>query len=156
MSTANTRLNTGQQLTTDYDLSKIFIGNNRYQSRNLVNSEYNPMFIAAGTVMGAIKGTGSGNTPPAVFPSVASATDGSQFPIGILAQDYNIADGTTAVVSLCVEGDVTKDKVQFWNAPTDTYATVPSGGNKAYYDEIGSSTVGIKLVDDTEMTDFDN
>lgn len=154
MSTQNTDLANGQQTITNYDLSKIFVFQNRYETRQLVNSEYNPMTLLAGTVMGAIKGTGTSTALPTLFPCTASATDGSQYPVGILAADILIQDGTTVSVPICTLGDVVKNKIIFWNAPTDTFSSVPSGGNRAMYDEIAG--LGIKIVDNTENDYVDN
>lgn len=148
MSSATIRVNTGQQITTDYDLSKIFIFDNRYENDNYVNnSNYNPITILAGTVMGRVAVTG------VLVPSLASANDGSQFPIGILARDVvGLAGGTTVQCSICVSGDVAEDKVIFFFS--DTLETVVNG--RRYRDRIQSDTVGVLLRKRTEMTDYDN
>lgn len=147
MSNNSQRNSTNSQLTTDYDLAKIFIWNNRYENATMVNSQYDPETLKAGTIMGRIAGT---NT---VIPCISTATDGSQFPIGILAADMVIPNGASVTVPLCVSGDVAKDQIIFWKS-TDGFATVISG--RTFLDRIGSDTVGIKVVDNTEMTAFDN
>lgn len=148
MSSVNLRLNTGQQITTDYDLSKIFIWDNRYESDSYVNnSNYSPITILAGTVMGRVATTG------AVVPCLASAVDGSQFPIGILAQDIiGLVGGGNAACTLCIAGDVAADKVIFYYG--DTLETVVNG--RRFKDRIQSDSSGIILRTRTEMTDFDN
>lgn len=149
MSAVNLRVNTGQQITTDYDLSKIFIWNNRYENDSYVNnSNYNPLTIYAGTVMGRVSSTG------VVVPSLASAVDGSQFPIGVLAQDViALGAGQTQRCSICVAGDIESSKLIFLYG--DTLETVVSG--RRYRDRIQSDSVGIKLIfGTTEMTDYDN
>lgn len=140
-------LNNGQQAITNYDLSKIFVWDNRYDNFTLVNSEYDPMTILAGTVMGRIAGTGK------LFPCTAEATDGSQYPIGILAVDVVVNDGASVILPVCVSGDVVKDKIIFFDA-SDTFDSVISG--KTFYDRIGSDSVGIKIVNSTELTGYDN
>ena len=154
MSTFQSDLNNGQQAISNYDLSKIFVFQNRYQVRSLNNSEYSPMTLLAGTVMGAIKGTGTSTAKPSVFPCVSTATDGSQYPIGILAADITIQDGVIGNVPICTMGDVIASKVIMWNAPTDTLSSVPNGGNKTYYDELNG--LAIKMVDNTENSYLDN
>ena len=139
--------NTGNQATANYDVSKIFVFNNRYESAALNNSEYDPMIMPAGTVMGRIAGS---NT---LFPCYSKATDGSQYPIGILSADVSILDGTTLIVPICVSGDVVQDKIVFFN-PSDTLSTVVSG--RTMFDRIGSDTVGIKIVPNNENTYLDN
>jgi hypothetical protein len=149
MSGVNQRINTGQQLTTDYDLSKIFLWNNRYENDSYVNnSNYNPQTIPAGTVMGRVTGTGY------LQPCNASAVDGSQNPIGILAQDIiALAGGSSKQAAICVAGDVDANKIIFLFG--DSLETIVNG--RRFRDRIQADTVGIKLIfTSTEMTDFDN
>jgi len=148
MSSVNTRVNTGQQITTDYDLSKIFIWENRYEGDNYVNnSNYSPITLLAGTVMGRVSATG------VIVPCLASAVDGSQIPVGILAQDIiGLVGGGTKSAAICIAGDVAEDKVIFYYS--DTLETVVSG--RRYRDRIQGDTAGIVLRKRTEMTDFDN
>jgi len=147
MSTVNQRLNTPSQATTDYDLSKIFILNNRYENDNWVNnSNYDPLTLKIGTLMGRVAATN------VLVPLDASKLDGSQFPVGILAQDITLSAGATDQVAICVSGDVAQEKVIFWTG--NNMSTVVAG--RTLHDRIGSDTVGIKLVPGTEMTDFDN
>ncbi len=148
MSFINQRVNTGQQITTDYDLSKIFIWENRYEGDNYVNnSNYSPITLLAGTVMGRVSATG------VIVPCLASAVDGSQIPVGILAQDIiGLVGGGTKSAAICIAGDVAEDKVIFYYS--DTLETVVSG--RRYRDRIQGDTAGIVLRKRTEMTDFDN
>ncbi len=148
MSFINQRVNTGQQITTDYDLSKIFIWENRYEGDNYVNnSNYSPITLLAGTVMGRVSATG------VIVPCLASAVDGSQIPVGILAQDIiSLVGGGTKSAAICIAGDVAEDKVIFYYS--DTLETVVSG--RRYRDRIQGDTAGIVLRKRTEMTDFDN
>lgn len=150
MSSNNQRLNTGSQLTTDYDLSKIFIWDNRYETMSLTNSEYSPWTLLAGTVMGRIAGLIGGLST--VFPTWSGATDGSQIPIGILAQDITVQNGTTVNVSICVKGDVSKS--QLITNPADTLNTVIPSRQQTIYDLLQAA--GVKIVDDNDMTNFDN
>ncbi len=148
MSSINTRVNTGRQITTDFDLSKIFIWANRYETDNYVNnSNYNPITLLAGTLMGRVASTG------VIVPCLASAVDGSQLPVGILAEDVvGLAGGATTLAALCIAGDVAEDKVIFYYG--DSLETVVSG--RRYKDRIQADTVGIILRKRTEMTDYDN
>lgn len=148
MSSANIRLNTGQQITTDYDISKIFIFNNRYENDNYVNnSNYSPLTLLAGTVMGRIASTGY------MTPCLASAVDGSQIPRGILAHDVvNLAGGANQKIAICVSGDVAENKVIFFYG--DSLETIVQGVR--YRDRIQADTVGVLLRKSTEMTDYDN
>lgn len=153
--TIQNTVNTGQQMTSNYDLSKIFVYNNRYETDNYVNnSSYATITILAGTVMGRIALTG------VLVPLISSSVDGSQFPVGILAQDVTLAAGQTVQCSICVAGDVAQEKVIFWSNQGgsttlgDTMNTIVS--NRTLHDRIQGDTVGIKLTPGTEMTGFDN
>ncbi|KKN54304.1 hypothetical protein LCGC14_0593590 [marine sediment metagenome] len=147
MSKQIVNLNTGQQAIIHTDISKIFVWNNRYDTFAYNNDDYNDVTLQAGTVMGRISATGK------IKPLRSDNADGSQFPIGVLNQGRIVAAGETVNVSICVAGDVVKDKLVFAKAG-DTLDTVVSG--KRLRDRIGSDTVGIKLVGGTEHTKTDN
>jgi hypothetical protein len=140
-------LNTGQQLIQNYDLGKIFIGRNRYDSASYINnSGYSTLNLLQGTVMGRVTAT------RVLKPATATSTDGSQIPIGILAHDVSVLSGETKSVTICVEGDVAEEKVIFLYG--DTLDTVVGG--RIYRDQIAANTVGINLVPCTDPTGYDN
>lgn len=145
-----TGTNTNNQLTVNNDTSKIFIGENRHDTFDFEyeNATYDDVTIKAGTLFGQIHATAK------VTPLASGASDGSQFPIGILAHDVTIEAGDTfdGTVTLCVEGRVAEDKVILNGS--DTLNTVVS--NRTLRARIGADTVGIKLVASTEMTAYDN
>lgn len=148
MSSASIRINTGQQVTTDYEIGKIFLFQNRYENDSIIqNFGYSTISLLAGTVMGRVSATGY------LYPSRADANDGTQFPVGVLAQDViALAAGATQRVSICIAGDVAQEKLIF------TF-----GGNinqlvsgKMYRDRIQTDSAGIILRPSSEMTDYDN
>ncbi len=146
MSTQTIVLNNGRQAIINQDVSKIFILNNRYQKGNYINnSSYDPITLYAGTVLGRIHASN------VLVPLEAGASDGSQFPVGILAEDLEIDSGDTVECYLCDGGDVATEKVLFVK-PGDGLETVVS--SRRLKDWIQAQ--GIKLVGGTEMTDFDN
>jgi hypothetical protein len=140
-------LNTGQQAIINTDTSKVFLWGNRYQQALCTNDTYEDGALTAGTLMGKVSATGE------IKPLVANASDGSQYPIGILAQDITLDAGEQKTLSYCVLGDVNKSKVIFMGSGDD-FDTVVDG--RTLYDRIGADTVGINLVESTEMTAFDN
>lgn len=146
MSKAVVLLNTGSQITTKYDLSKIFVFENRYENMNYVNSGYDDVTLVEGTVMGkTIDGV--------IVPLQSDATDGSQFPIGILACDAVIAAGDSVMLPVCVSGDVVSDKLVLVKTG-DTLATIIS--SRSIRDRIGADTVGVKVTESNENTYPDN
>jgi hypothetical protein len=148
MSYGNTRVNTGVQTTTDVNVSKIFIWNNRYETDNETNNyTYSTLSLYAGTVMGRVRGTG------VLVPSKASAVDGSDVPVGILAHDLiNMIAGETRTCTVCIAGDAAQEQLIFIDG--DTLDTVVNG--RRYRDRIQGDTAGIILRSVTGMTDYDN
>lgn len=148
MSSATITINTGQQITTQYDLEKIFLWGNRYENDNYVNNfSYSTITLLTGTVMGRVASTG------VLIPSTASAVDGSQYPIGILARDVvNLAAGATQLCAICIAGDVAANLLIFTFG--DTLDTVVNG--RRYRDRLQADSSGIILRPRTLMTDFDN
>jgi len=136
--------NNGVQLFVNTDTSKIFIWENRYNSGVYTNSLYDPLVLKAGTLLGRI------GYNQKLFLCDSQAIDGSQYPIGILAQDITIHEGETVDLQYCIYGDVVEDKVIF--AGDDTFDSVVSG--QSLRDRIGMA--GIRLVPSIEMTAFDN
>lgn len=148
MSSNQIVLNTGQQAIVNYDVSKIFVFGNRYENDQYINnSGYDPITLLAGTVMGRIASSG------VLVPLKSDASDGSQYPIGVLAQDLIIDSGATVTAAICVSGDVAQDKVIFVKPGDGLETTVSSRRLK---DRLAADTVGIKLVPSSEMTAFDN
>ena len=146
MSSQTTPVNTGSFAIVQVDRSKVFIWQNRYTKANHTNSTGATETLLTGTLMGRISAS------QLVIPLASAATDGSQFPIGILADDYTVINGATLELAICNFGDVAEEKVIF--AGSDVFATVISG--RSIRDRIAADTVGIRLVTSTEMSGYDN
>lgn len=146
MNSSEVVLQTRNQLYTDYDFSKVFIGKNTFENMTLANDSGGDLTYPIGKVLGRIAVGGK------VQPLVAAATDGSQFPVGVLATTITILDGEEATVSVCVSGEVDSSLLVFNGA--ETLSTVVS--SKQLRDRIASDTLGIKLITATEMTAVDN
>jgi len=147
MSTNQVTVSTNNQQTTNYDLSKLFLLNNRYQAGLYTNSGYVAVYLPAGTVLGRIAAT------RAIVPLVSTASDGSQFPIGILAQDYTVQAGAITSLMYGVCGDVAQELLSFANG-TDTLNTIVNG--RTLFDRIQSDSVAIFIKPSVDLTDYDN
>lgn len=157
MSTVTTVNKTGNQAHFDYDVSKIFVNNNRFNSglfdEPVGSGEYT---LLQGTLLGRIAATGK-----LKICSIAS-TDGSQFPIGVVTQSVTMAESATGVtVNYCIAGDVVSSKLLFSGSETlDSVVTVIAAGplatdyKRLLRDLIQS--IGIVLVSSDELTGFDN
>lgn len=138
---------TNNQAHFDYDVSKIFVNNNRYEGGALLNASGGVKSFLPGTLLGKIAATNK------LVPCASGATDGSQYPVGVLLSEVtDLADATEKAVNMCVSGDVVKEKLILDGS--DTLETVIE--LKTLEDRVGSDTVGVILVDSEELTGFDN
>jgi hypothetical protein len=138
------------QLFTNYDNGKIFVWDNRYQKGTFeyTNNDTDPVTFAAGTVVGRIHATGK------IVPLTSGASDGSQFPVGILAEDITVEYGETysEEAAFCNYGDVVEDKILFQGS--DDLDTVVSA--RTLRDRIAADTAGIRIIPSTDLTGTDN
>ena len=134
------------QLFTNYDTSKIFIGNNRYITASYTNATGAAVTLTAGRLMGRVLADNK------VLGHVSSATDGSQQPLGVLADTYVVANGATASLAICIGGDIAQEKVILGGA--DTLATAVS--TLGTVGDLIRRNSHINLVAGTEMTGYDN
>lgn len=150
MSVVTIPINTANFLSANTNRAKLFLKNKRFHKGTfyLANSTYDDVTYPEGTVLGRIAASRR------LVPLDKNATDGSQYPVGILGQSVTIAAGDTAnqTVAFCVFGDVAKDLLGFV-AGTDLDTVIE---HKTVFDRIGSDTLGIYLVTTVENTDFDN
>jgi len=133
-------------LITNFDTSKTFVWNVRTATANYTNSTYDDVTLQQGTLMGRISSSGLS------VPLTSGASDGSQFPLGVLLEDTTIEAGDTQELTIAVAGDVVESKILLQGS--DTLNTVISG--RRIRDRIGADTVGIKLVGADQMTGLDN
>lgn len=149
MSTATRVVSASNYAITNYDTSIVFLGNNEFAptSFSYTNSTYDTVVLLAGNVVGL-------NTSDVALLLESGASDGSQLPYGILAQDVTVAAGETfsGTVSLCVKGRVSEGKLGFQGS--DDLDTVIDG--RTLRARIAADTVGIKLSLSEENTKVDN
>lgn len=138
--------NNGQQLQVNTNLAKLFPFEKEFAKYSYTNSTYDTVTLSAGTVMGVVAATGL------VKPMTSGASDGSQYPIGILGQDYSVEGGDTVNVFVMVKGYVRKDMILLQGS--DELETVVSG--KRIYERIGSDSVGVFIQTTESATNYDN
>jgi hypothetical protein len=146
MSSNSTVDQTSNSMITDYNTKKIFIWNNRSFVANFTNDTYDPITLAPGTLMGRVNATGE------CVPLTSGASDGSQYPVGVLMSNVTIEDGDTKELTICNSGDVDESGIIFQGS--DDMDTVVDG--RTLRDRIGADTVGVKLVPSNELTKNDN
>ena len=142
----------------NYSTRNLFVWNNRFNSisATYTNSTGSEVTLSAGMLIGRIASSGL------VVQAISTATDGSQVPIGVLTQDYTVANGDSVTVSFCIQGDVDYGMLVFGGSPVDTLSTVisltDSGSATVKIGTIGVILIGkgILPINTTEMTYQDN
>lgn len=147
MSTTTNTVDTSNQRYQNYNTAFIFLRDNKYDTGTYNNDSYDEVVLSAGTVMGRNTTTGK------VLPLQSDASDGSQIPIGVLAQNKTVAAGEEVNLTYCTGGEVAKEKIVLAKSG-DTLETVID--SRQLRDRIEGDTLGIKLIESTELTGHDN
>jgi len=125
-------------LINNYSTRNLFVWNNRFNQSvaTYTNSTGSSVTLLTGMLIGRIASSGK------VAQCISTATDGSQVPIGVLTQDYTVANSASADISFCIQGDIDYGLLVFGGSPTDSLTTVIS------LTDSGSSTVKIGTIND--------
>lgn len=139
---------TGNQLHTSYDVSKLFLGENERISGTYASTP--EITLAAGLVVGQIAATG------ALVAYDNSASDGSQYPAGIvdlgISESVVIAAEGSKVLNLVNKGRVAEAKVTF--PGVITLDSVISGDTRTVRQYMNA--MGIIFEGGEELTKLDN
>jgi hypothetical protein len=140
------------ELFINTDLTQIFVWNNRYENVAFTyENTGDDLTFPVGLVVGRVLATNK------VVPWVSTASDGSQYPIGVLNTEVDILYGETFddTVSICVAGDVAEDKVSLLD-DGDTLDSECGSSQRTCRDLLSSVASAIRLVLGTQHTEFDN
>ena len=138
-----------------YNYDTLFTWNPRTQNSTLTqytNTTGSEITLPFGLVIGRIDATGK------LWPMRSTATDGSQKPIGILANAVIVPNGTTVQLTILISGDVVGPGIVFDNG-TDTLATnITYNTSGDIIGTIGDILNGrhMIVVPSTEGTFYDN
>lgn len=144
MATVNERVATSTQTKTDIDLADIFVKIGEVELGGITSAT--AVDLAKGTMISRIPTTGK-------FAIMKSASeDGTQYPVGVLAEDVSLEAATEKNINVVKSGIVDASGLVFNGA--DTIASVVD--SRQYLDLIPSMTVGIELVSIDQLTNFDN
>ena len=97
---------TQNQMTTNYDVSKFALGNNTFIKANYTDSGSGSTLVQ-GTVMGRVASTGK------VVVLNPSATDGSQYPVGVVVETITVTASATVELTLVNRGRIDNSKLTF-------------------------------------------
>lgn len=146
MSSAENVVNTRNQSFTNYDSSKVFVRINQTETGNFVNDTYDAITLEMGTLIGRNSTTGD------LLPLASGASDGSQYPVGVLMENLVVEAGDEATITIVTEGEV--DESMLILDGSDTLETVISG--RQLRDRINADTLGVKVTSVDELSDYDN
>ncbi|MCK4883276.1 MAG: head decoration protein, partial [Candidatus Diapherotrites archaeon] len=106
MSTGTIKTQGENQLHVEYDISKIFVFSNRYETETLLNASGGVKTFLPGTLLGRVSASLK------LVPVASGASDGSEIPVGILATEVtDLADTSEETVQVCISGDVVESKL---------------------------------------------
>jgi len=142
MSSVTSRNQTRNQVTFDYDYSKIFLWNNQYRKVNIANASGSDLVLTAGMLIGAVGAT---------YQVYKSGTSNISV-VGVLAESVTIVNGTNADVDICIGGRVNGALLTLDG--TDTLDTIVS--NRTIRDRIAGESLGIEVAASDELTKTDN
>ncbi len=138
---------TNNQLYNNYDVSKFLLGFNSFVLANLTASGAD-VDTLQGMVMGRISATGL------IVPLVSTATNGSQYPVGVCVIDKTVPDGNTESLNLVNKGRIAEDKINFLGAETLNTPVGPASNQKILRDWLND--LGLELSGGEELTGYDN
>lgn len=107
----NTSFSGGMRVT-NYSNERLLIFNNNFESGTFTNADAYETTLEIGTVVGRVSATGK----IAVFDH--SASDGSQYPIGVLASSYTVDGTDSAEVRIVTGGEINGNMLVFPNGET--------------------------------------
>jgi hypothetical protein len=155
MASATIRNATSNQMTVDYDRSRLLIGSGyETKRRNYANISGALETVVEGTVMGIVTATQK------LVPCVSTAVDGSQIPVTILLDSLEgiAIAGTVDSVLTIHAGTIRRDKIVFQNG-SDTLATVvesTGGDSKTMEDWLIQNMANVEFATVVDSTKFDN
>lgn len=122
MSDKTTVSQTGNMLISNFDLTKLFIGNNKFSSATYTNNTGSEVTIVAGTLLGKVTKP-STNAAGELLPFASDDTEGANVPVGIAAQTVTVANTESATINYAVAGEYDLDLLTLTKG-TDTLATL--------------------------------
>lgn len=142
------------QLITNFDTTKLFLGNNFFENGSYKNTTAGEVTLVAGTLLGKRNAVvvDSTNVVGNLVPHLAADTEGGAIAVGILAQDLVVAAGATVTgVRYCIKGEFDLSKLVLGGA--NTLATLISG--KTIKEQIIAETqlIGVTV---SQLTALDN
>lgn len=148
--TTTTIGSTSNSLHVRYDISQVFLGDLKTtDGETLLNSSGGELTYPIGTLLGRVEASGK------LVPLASAAADGSQYPVGLLAQEITLADAAEGKVCVAISGNVDSGKITL-DGSDDLDTVITNAGGRTIKDAIHADTLGIFLIPVRELSKTDN
>jgi len=134
-------------LITNFHYQKVLLGDNEFNKADVTASGAD-VELVAGNVLGQIAATEK------LVLLDSAATDGSQYPFGVVFQDQTVADGVTQEITVVNKGLVNENLLSF--AVGTTLASTVGAADNLRTIEAHLNDLGLTLKASTEMSALDN
>lgn len=138
---------TDNQIHVDREFTKLRGGNCHYVDGDITASGADVVLVI-GMVLGRVAATNK------LTPLVATATDGSQFPVGVVIASTTIVDGTTETITVVNKGTINESLINFLGA--ETLATTIGLANNLKTIRDLMNDLGFILETSTDAYKYDN
>jgi hypothetical protein len=147
MSKQTTKVQDGNSLFVENDVSKLLLGFNEFDSGDVTASGAD-VVLTEGMILGQISATGK------LVVMASASVDGSQFPFGIVIKDKTVVDGTTEELTVVTKGRIDETKLVF-DGSDDLDTAVGAATFQRTYRAL-LNDLGFTLKASIEMTTPDN
>lgn len=155
-STGNIVYNTDTHAQIDVTKKRLFLGYNEFDRGTFLEESGSDSTIKAGRLLGRIAGSDQ------LVLHDATRTDGGQFPVGVVSEDFDVGASSTKDIGYCIKGDVAENYIVLSGSQSLDGTVIGSGGTTAQEykrtirDAIRGETMGIRLHVVTDHTDHNN
>ena len=141
------KVQNSNSLFVEYNVSKLLLGFNGFIT-GVVTASGAAVTLTQGMIMGQIAATGK------IVPMKSAATDGSQYPFGIVLNGEVVADGTSSTINLVNKGRINENIVKFEG--TDDMDTAIGATNNLRTYRALLNDMGFEFEIADELTAVDN
>lgn len=152
LTTNTTKTNDSNFAVKNTEHSYLQLGENKTKTYKFDEPDGSGEFtLELGTLVAVVSSSGK------IVKHDASATDGSQFPVGFVTRDVTMAQGATDVdVLVVIAGRVNKSLIKLNGQNLSDPIQNPTDYNRNIAEAIEGDTYGIELVDEDQLDAFDN
>jgi len=156
MSSGTIAFNEDNHAQLNVTKERLFLGYNEFDRGTFLEESGSEVTITKGRLLGR---KASSNE---LVLHDATRTDGGQYPVGVVKEDFTVGANATKDIGYCIKGDVTENYIGLTGSQTLDGTVIGSGGTTAQEykrtirDAIRGETMGIRLHVVTDHTDHNN